>query len=294
MLKASELEKVEVIVTGTFLDKCTGIGGIPRGRITEIFGDEGMGKSSICLQMVAAAQKQGLKCLWVDVEYSYEAGYAASLGVDNSKLSVLRQEYAEATLEELDGCMDEGWDLIIFDSIGGLTPRAEIEKGAEGKVIGAQAGIVARFCRRMVPALATKNIAMIVINHAFVDLMSGKIMSSGGKKLAFHKSIAIRLKNKMGAVLKQGDRKVGRVVVAEVKKNKLAATEGLEVEGHLLFGEGFSGQADVIDSAIERGVITKTGNSYFFAAKKLGVGLAKVREALKDPVLLEEIKAALV
>ena len=282
MLKASELEKVEAITTGTFLDKCTGINGIPRGRITEIYGDEGMGKSSVCLQMVANAQKQGLKCLWVDVEYSYEAGYAASLGVDNEKLSVLRQEYAEATLVELDDCIDQGWDLIILDSIGGLTPRAEIEKGAEGKVIGAQAGIVARFCRRMVPALATKNIAMVVINHAFVDLMSGKIMSSGGKKLAFHKSIAVRLKNKMGSVLKKGDRKIGRIVVAEVKKNKLAATEGLEVEGHLLFGQGFESSRDRLEELIEEGKVTKTGNSYFFEGQKMGVGLNKAAAWLKE------------
>ena len=293
MQKASELGKIEVVTTGTFIDKLTGINGIPKGRITEIFGDEGMGKSSICLQMVAAAQKQGLKCLWIDCEYSYEAGYAASLGVDNELVSVIRKEYAEAMLEELDSVIDQGWGLIILDSVGGLTPRAEIEKGAEGRVIGAQAGLVARLCRRIVPVLDSKKIAMIVINHSLVDIMSGKILSSGGKKLAYHKSISIRLKNKMNAVLKVGDRKVGRVVMGEVKKNKLAATEGLEVEGHLLFGQGFSTEQDVLDAALEKGCITKSGNSYYFFAAKLGVGLAKAREALKDPVLLEQVKAAL-
>jgi len=297
MRYASELAEVEVIPSGLFIDKLTGIGGIPRGVITEIFGDEGVGKSSLCLQIVAAAQKQGLRCLWVDVEFSYALGYAASLGVDNSKLGLIRDRIAESVIDQVVEEIDTGdWDLVVFDSIGGATARAELEKSSEGKVIGAQAGLVARFCRRIVGSIAPENTntAVIVINHSFVDIMSGKIMSSGGKKLAFHKAISIRLKNKMGMVLKQGDRKVGRVVVGEVKKNKLAPTEGLEVEGNLLFGEGFSAQMDLLQEALDRKIITKEGRSYFFEGQKVSSGLPALRQLCQDENFAAKLKAAMV
>lgn len=286
----------EVIPSGLFLDKLTGLGGVPKGVITEIFGDESIGKSSVCLQLVANAQKNGLKCLWADVEWSYDTRYATSLGVDNSKLGIIRERFAEATLDAIEEAVDSGkWDLIILDSVGGILPRAEAEKDAAGKTIGSQAGLMAKFCRKIVPLLNIKNVALVVINHSFTDIMTGKIMTSGGKKLQYHKSISIRLKSKFGAnVIKQGDRKVGKVVMGEVKKNKLAATEGLELDGQLIFGVGFSVAADLLGDAIEKGVIVKKGNTFYFGDLKLGIGLSKVRKLMEeDEELFLNVKDAM-
>lgn len=293
---ADSVEAIDAISSGLFLDKLSGIGGIPRGLITEIFGDEGIGKSSVCLQLVAAAQKQGLRCLWADVEWSYDPNYALLLGVDNSKLGLIRERFAETTLDAIEEAVESGkWDLVVLDSIGGILPRAEAEKGVEGKVIGGQAGLIAKFCRKVVPSLSLSNTALIVINHSFTDIMSQKLLTSGGKKLAYHKSLSIRLKSKYGGnVLKSGDRKVGKVVIGEVRKNKVGATEGLEVEAQLFFGQGFSASADLMGDAIEKGVITKKGNTYFFGSEKLGIGMGKVRQAIEaDAVLSEKIKLAL-
>lgn len=292
---ADSIEDVDAIPTGLFFDKLTGIGGIPRGVITEIFGDEGIGKSSLCLQIVANAQRLGLRCLWADVEWSYTPKYAESLGVDNSKLGLIRERFAEATLDAIEEAAESGeWDLIVLDSIGGILPRAEAEKGAEGRTIGGQAGLIAKFCRKVVPSLSVNNVALVVINHSFIDIMSSKLLTSGGRKLAYHKSISIRLKQKQGVVLKQGDRKIGKVVVGEVRKNKLAGTEGLELDGQLIFGSGFSASADLLADAIDKGIITKKGNTYFFGEEKLGIGLGKVRKQLEDDaVLTEKVKRAL-
>jgi len=292
---ASSVGDVDVIPTGLFVDKLTGVGGIPRGVITEIFGDESIGKSSFCLQMIASAQKQGLNCLFADVEWSYDVRYAESLGVDNSTLGLIRERFAEETLDAIEEAIESGkWDLIVLDSIGGILPRAEAEKGAGEKTIGGQAGLIARFCRKVVPLLRMKNVALVVINHSFVDIMSGKIMTSGGKKLSYHKSLSIRFKQKFGVTIKQGDRKVGKVVVGEVKKNKLAATEGLELEGQLIFGVGFSASADVLNDAIDKKIITKKGNTFYFGDEKLGIGLNKVRTLLQeDEELLTRIKHAM-
>lgn len=295
MQYADSLKEVDVVPTGLFIDKLTGVGGIPLGSITEIFGDEGVGKSSLCFQIVESAQRQGLKCLWIDTEFSYDVRYAESLGVDNSKVGLIRADHAEAALEEAEREIASGkWQVVVLDSIGGLTPRAEMEKGIDGKVIGAQAGIVARFCRKIVPILYNEQVALVVINHALIDLMSGKLLTSGGKKLAYHKALSIRLKNKQGQVLKQGDRKVGRVVVGEVRKNKLAGTEGLEVDGHLIFGQAFSSGADLLNDAIDKGVIVKKGQVYFFGDEKLARGLNATRKMVESSEDLQgRIKATL-
>lgn len=293
---ASEIKNVTAISSGLFLDKLTGINGIPFGVITEIYGSEGIGKSSACFQLIANAQRQGLRCLFADIEWSYDIQYADSLGVDNSTLGLIRERFAEDALDLIEQAAESGnWDLIILDSIGGLLPRAEAEKDSGSKTIGGQAGLVARFCRKIVPLLRIKNIALVVINHEFTDIMTGKVQSSGGRKLAFHKSLSIRFKMKYGAnIIKQGDRKVGKIVVGEVKKNKLAATEGLEIEGQLIFGTGFSAVADLLGDAIDKGVIEKKGTTYWFGDMKLGVGLSKVRKMLEeDKELTEKIKHAM-
>lgn len=293
MQYADSIAQVNVIKTGTLLDKLTGIGGLPRGRIAEIYGDPSVGKSTVSFQAIANAQQSGYRCLFADVEWSYEARYAEALGVDNSKLGIIRSEMAEDVLDELEKEIRSGeWDLIVLDSIGGLLPRQEAEKDSGSKTIGGQASLVARFCRKVVPLLATKDVAMLVLNHSFTDLMTGAIKTSGGAKLDFHKSISIRLKKKMNAVLKSGDKKVGKVIIGEVKKNKLAATEGLEVEGQLLFGNGFSAKLDLLADAIDAGIITRDGANFYFGGEKIAYGEPKMRK-LMETDFSEKVREAI-
>lgn len=288
---ADSVKVFDAIATGTFLDRLTGVGGIPRGVITEIFGTEGLGKTTVCLQSVAYAQKQGLKCLLADIEWCFDPIYSESLGVDNSKLGLIQEQYAELALEQIEEAVEsKKWDLIILDAIGALTPRAELEKSLDGATVGAQAKLVARFCRKIVPLLRMNNVALVAINHQLIDLMTGKVLSSGGSKFSHHKALSIRLRNKFGAnTIKQGDKKVGKVVLAEVwGKNKVGPTEGMQVEGHIIFGRGFSGEMSLLEDAIEKGVITKKGNTYYLGSEKLAIGLGKTRKMIEDDELLAE------
>lgn len=292
---ADSLDGVEVLETGLFIDKLSGIGGLPKGTITEIFGDEGMGKSSLCYQIVRAAQRQGLKCLWADVEWSYDAKYAATLGVDNAKLGLVRHEFAEPVLDEILQELREGeWDLVVFDSVGGVHPRTEAEKDSDGKVVASQAGLMARFVRKIVPIIGVNKTIFIFINHSFVDIMSGRHLTSGGKKLAYHKSLSVRLSpTRSGTAIAKGDKIVGKKIVASVKKNKHAATEGTEMDVQFFFNVGFSSGADLVNEAIEKGVITKKGNTYYLGEQKIGIGINEVRMNVeKDDELRARVRTA--
>lgn len=293
--RASELEDVPVIKTGTFIDKLSGIKGVPRQRITELYGDENVGKTTIGLQIVAGAQNEGAVCLWADVEHNFVAKYATSLGVDTKALSLARTETAEEMLDLIEAeIRTKKYDLVILDALGALSTRAEQEKQSGEKVIAGQASIVARFCRKLVPLLTFNNVAMVVINHSFVDLMSGAIKSAGGKKFSYHKRLSIRLKVNPMVALKSSGEKVGKVVVATVMKNHLANTEGMTTDVQLIFGRGFSMEADLLNDAIDKGLIQKQGNTYLFGSIKLGVGLAKARKALEaDAALSAKVSDAL-
>lgn len=272
-----------VIKTGfSNLDKILG-GGVPFRRITEISGLPSNGKSTLALHIVARAQQEGLDCLWADSELSYESGYSIALGVDQKKLDLSIERHAEELLDSI-----EEWakshknGLIVLDSVGELAPREEQEKKSGERSIGLQARLMAQFVRKIKPYLMLNNLALVCLNHEHTDLMSGKIITSGGRKLEHGKSIWIRLKQKQGVVLKSGEKRVGKVIVAECKKNKLASTEGQSCDLQLIFGSGFNAQADQFEDELESGRITKVGNTFFRDGEKLGVGKTKAMEALKD------------
>lgn len=277
----SPYSHIDFISTGyPKLDKILG-GGIPFRKLTEISGPFSVGKSTLAMSIVAEAQKIGAGVLWADTEYSWDSKYAKSLGVNDEEVSLCQARFAEDTLDEIEEWANEHKDsCVILDSVGGILPRAEAEKGADGKVIGGQAKLIATFCRKIIPILAINNIALVVLNHDFTDLMSGKLMTSGGAKLGYHKSIWLRLK-KMNKRVMQGERQIGDVIEAEIRKNKLAATLKESTELTLIYGQGFDKQADLLDLALTKGVITRTGNTFFLKGEKLGM-ISKVRELVKD------------
>lgn len=246
-MKASEnaLDKIEIVATGfAGLDAALGVGGIPSKKITEISGRYSMGKSTLALQIVAQAQRQGKKCLWADSELSYSNVYAKELGVDSDSLELLQQtEFAE---ELLDGV--EEWarkhknGLIVLDSIGGLLPREEAEKGSGSRSIGLQARLIGSFTRRINPIITVKNHALIILNHEFTDVGTGRLKTSGGEKLAYAKSIWFTLKRTFGKQAKRSGSGLKTIlfIEAEVRKNKVAATEGMKTELQMIPGKGFA------------------------------------------------------
>jgi recombination protein RecA len=264
------------------LDKLTGIGGVPRRRITEISGPYSVGKTTLALALVKTAQEEGVKCLWADIEFSWDNTYAEALGVNTKKLDLIQERYAESALDMLvDAAEDGKYGLIVLDAIGGLLPRQEAEKSQEGKTIGGQAKLVATFCRKIVPILAVNNIALIALNHSFKDLLTGRLMTSGGAKLEYHKSIHLSLR-KAGKRVMQGENQVGEIIEAEVRKNKVAGTLKQKCELTAIYGQGFSREADLLQELMDEGTVTKKGNSYFLGEMKIGVGQAKTREWLKE------------
>jgi len=179
---AEEIGDVQVLKTDTFLDDLTGVFGLPKERIIEFYGAEKTGKSTASVHVIAAAQRQGLRCLLVDVEHSFTPKYAADLGVDNGKLGVIRELYAEDIIDKTEEAIKSGeWDLVVFDSIGSLSSRVEDEKKAEERTIGVQASLMGRFVRKLAPQVSYRKMVFIGINHSRTDIMTGKITTMGGR-----------------------------------------------------------------------------------------------------------------
>ncbi len=262
------------------LDKILG-GGIATRKISEVSGVFSVGKSTLALQIAAQAQALKMPVLWADSEFSWSEDYSAKLGVDVKEIDLLTGRDAEEILDEIEGWASKHKNaLIVLDSVGGLLPRQEAEKGAEGKTIGGQAKLIATFCRKMVPILALNNNALLVLNHQFTDIMSGRLKTSGGAKLEYSKSLWLKLRAANKRVM-SGENQVGIIIEAEIGKNKLAPTAKQKCELTMLFGEGFSAEADKVQEMLDSGEITKTGNSYHFRGEKVAVGMAKLREWAK-------------
>ncbi len=294
--RASESSKTTSISTGLpQVDKILGIGGVPFKRITEVSGQWSVGKTTFALQLVASAQKQGIECIWVDCEWSWDDNYARALGVDTDKLGLLQTRVAEDSLDELLEYVEKGKDtLMVIDAVGALHPRDEAEKDSGSRTIGAQSALIARFCRKIVPMLWLNNNALVVLNHEYTPIeasMPGRapqIKTSGGKKLEYHKSIWLRL-SRAGTNIKSGEKFVGFDVKVQVKKNKLANTEKQECELEMRYGIGFSATSDLLNSALDKGIITRTGNTFYMHGEKLGMKSA-LAEKMQDPDFAEKLK----
>ena len=286
------LKAAEPMETETPIDELTGIFGLPKGLITEFWGESNTGKSTAAIQTVVAAQKQGLRCLWVDAERSFAPAYAESLGVNMTRLGVLEGLTGESILDKLlDEVQKGNWDVIILDSIGSLSSRIWFEKQVGDKTVGVQASLLTRFVQLAVSYIKWKKIVFIGINHARTD-MNGKLYQMGGKLWSEKKKLSIRFREKTGGVLKSGEKTVGKVIILKVTKNHVGATEGKEMDVQLMHGQGFSVGANLLQKALDLGVIRKEGNTHFFGQIKLGM-IGKVREWVKDEGNLASLKEAL-
>ena len=257
-------------------------GGVPTRRITEVSGNYSVGKSTLALQVVSKAQEMGMDVLWADTEYQFTTPYAESLGVDCSALQLLQTRFAEDVLDEIEKWATEHRDaLIILDSVGNLVVREEAEKTAEGRTIGGLARAIAKFCRKMTPILAENNLALLVLNHQVIDIMSGRIKTSGGTKLEYAKSIWIKLRWTNQNIMK-GDEQVGKVIEAEIGKNKLVGTLKQSCELSMIYGQGFNAEQDKLQEMMAAGTITKQGRNFFYQGEKVASSMADAREWIKS------------
>jgi recombination protein RecA len=295
IMKLGEVKKVhvDVVSTGSFsLDSALGVGGLPRGRVVEIFGPESSGKTTLALNVVAQAQKQGGKAAFIDAEHAMDPEYAARLGVNINELLISQPDSGEDALNILESLVRSGLiSVVVVDSVAALTPRAELEGEMGEQHVGRQARMMGQALRKLTAAAANTNTLIIFINQLRmkIGIMFGNPETTpGGRALPFAASVRIDIRRI--AQVKKGDAVVGNRVKAKVAKNKVAAPFKV-AEFDILFGEGISYEGDVLNAAVSRGVVKKAGSSFSFDGERLGVGFENARTKLKeDTQLLAEIK----
>ncbi len=299
VMKLGNKKQVDVatIPTGSFsLDLALGVGGLPKGRIVEIFGAEGGGKSTLALHVIAEAQKQGGKAAYIDAEHSLDTDYSKKLGVKIDELLLSQPDSGEEALNILESLVRSGMiDVIVIDSVAALTPRAEIEGEMGAQFIGLQARMMSQALRKLTAITAKANTLVIFINQLRmkIGIMFGNPETTpGGRALKFYASVRIDIR--ASAKIKKGEQIIGHRVKAKVVKNKVAAPFKI-AEFDIIYGEGISYVGDLVNTGINAGVITKTGNTYSFEGQKLGVGLEAAKENLKENKKLQgEIKKKII
>jgi len=285
--------QMQVIPTGSIaLDVALGIGGLPRGRIVEIYGPEASGKTSLALHAMASAQRNGGICAIIDAEHALDPDYAKALGVDTDALLVSQPDTGEQALEIADMLVRSGaLDLIVIDSVAALVPRAEIEGEMGDSHVGLQARLMSQALRKITGALNNSNTTAIFINQLRekIGVMFGSPeTTTGGKALKFYASI--RLDVRRIESLKDGTDIVGNRTRVKVVKNKLSAPFK-QAEFDIMYGKGISREGSLIDVGVEQSIIRKAGAWYTYEGDQLGQGKEKAREFLKEnPDVAAEIE----
>ena len=290
---------VSVVPTGSFsLDIALGVGGLPRGRIVEIFGPESSGKTTLALNVVAQAQKQGGKAAFIDAEHALDPEYAKRLGVKINELLISQPDNGEEALNILESLVrSEMISVVVVDSVAALTPRAEIEGEMGAQFIGLQARMMSQALRKLTAIAAKSGTLIIFINQIRMQVgvfFGNPETTPGGKALKFYASVRIDVRRT--AQIKKGEEVAGSRVKAKVVKNKVAAPFRF-AEFDIMYGEGISYEADVLNAALRYGVVTKSGASFSFEGEKLGTGFDNVRLKLKEDkktlsAIKEKAKAA--
>lgn len=284
---------VDVVPTGSFsLDMALGVGGLPKGRIIEIFGPESSGKTTLALNVVAQAQRKGGRAAFIDAEHAMDPEYAQKLGVKIKELLISQPDNGEEALNILESLVRSGMiSVVVVDSVAALTPRAEIEGEMGQQFIGLQARMMSQALRKLTAIAAKSGTMIIFINQLRekIGIMFGNPETTpGGRALKFYSSVRIDVRRT--AQIKKGEDVVGNRVKAKVVKNKVAPPFKL-AEFDIMYGEGISYEGDVLNAALARGVVTKSGASYSFEGEKLGVGMENIKAKLReDKKLLNAIE----
>jgi recombination protein RecA len=288
--------QVDVIPTGALsLDIALGVGGIPRGRVTEIYGPESSGKTTLCLHIISQAQKLGGICAFIDMEHALDANYAQGIGVNVNDLYISQPDTGEQALEIAEALVRSGaMDVIVLDSVAALVPRAEIEGEMGDSHVGLQARLMSQALRKLSGAIKQSNTAMIFTNQLRekIGVMFGSPeTTTGGRALKFYATI--RLDIRRVEAIKQGGEVVGNRTRVRVTKNKVAAPFR-EAEFDILYGTGISYEGDLLDLATELGFIEKRGSFYRYNEEMIGQGRENARQYLVEhPALCQTLDQAI-
>lgn len=291
----TEIDKgIAAVSTGSLgLDVALGIGGLPRGRVVEIYGPESSGKTTLCLQVIAEMQKIGGVAAFIDAEHALDPQYAQKLGVDVSEMLISQPDTGEQALEIADMLVRSGGvDIIVVDSVAALTPKAEIEGEMGDSLPGLQARLMSQALRKLTANIKKTNTLVIFINQIRmkIGVMFGSPeTTTGGNALKFYASVRMDIR-RIGAI-KKGDEVIGSETKVKVVKNKVSPPFR-EVIFDILYGEGISREGEIIDLGVENKIVDKSGAWYSYKGEKIGQGKDNVREFLRThPEMAQEIEA---
>lgn len=291
--EASSKMNIEVIPTGALsLDIALGVGGIPRGRVIEIYGPESSGKTTVALHMIAETQKMGGYAAFIDAEHALDPEYARRLGVDIDNLLISQPDNGEQALEIADALVRSGAiDIIVIDSVAALVPRAEIEGEMGDSHVGLQARLMSQALRKLTGLISKSKCATVFINQIRekVGVMFGNPeTTTGGRALKFYATV--RMDVRRVETLKNGNDMIGSRTRVKIVKNKIAPPFK-QAEFDIMYGEGISHEGCLVDIGVELDIISKSGSWYSYGDTRLGQGKEKVRDYLKDnPQVMQEIE----
>jgi recombination protein RecA len=292
----SAMRDIDVISTGSLgLDVALGVGGLPRGRVVEIYGPESSGKTTLTLQVIAECQKQGGTAAFIDAEHALDPGYAEKVGVNVDDLLISQPDTGEQALEISDMLVRSGAvDMVVVDSVAALTPKAEIEGDMGDSHVGLHARLMSQALRKLTGNIKRSNTMVIFINQIRIKIgvmFGNPETTTGGNALKFYASVRLDIR-RIGSI-KKGDEIIGNETRVKVVKNKMAPPFK-KAEFDILYGEGISRQGELIDLAVKHGLVNKSGAWYSYQGDRVGQGKDNARNFLKENLeIAAEIEAAL-
>ncbi|MBS1743152.1 MAG: recombinase RecA [Bacteroidetes bacterium] len=293
MMSDKGVVEQEVISTGSIgLDVALGIGGLPKGRIIEVYGPESSGKTTLAIHVIAEAQKKGGMCAIIDAEHAFDSGYAQKLGVDIDNLLISQPDYGEQALEIADRLILSGaLDVVVIDSVAALVPKSELEGEMGDSKMGLHARLMSQALRKLTATISKTNSCCIFINQLRekIGVMFGNPeTTTGGNALKFYASVRLDIRRQ--AQIKDGEEVIGNHVKVKVVKNKVAPPFR-QAEFDIIYGEGISKAGEIIDMGVELGIVQKSGSWFSYNGDKLGQGREAVKQLMIDnPELATEIE----